>query len=305
MASFYSQFFDVSKLPGYSAATFVNPRSQVGSIGVERELAPRLFLSVDYVKQHWTGLDRTVDLNAPSLFVRTAPGQIRSTAAADATRPIAPVNGGYRQINAIENKGVADYDGLQTMLRWQNERSAVSISYTLSKATNTTEPNGNGAGQNDFNQLGEQERGPSLLDQRHRAVISASYRLPLDVTIGTVTSLASARPFNPTTGVDNNGDGNNNDRPVIDGAVAGRYSFRGTAIYDASLFGEVRLPVMAGRAVLLRVEGFNVFNRANVLGRNGTYGNTAAPLATFGQASPGLANIEPGRMVQFQARFQF
>src|SRR5947207_12872513 len=122
MASVSSQSFAVSKLHGYASATWVNPRSQVGSIGIEREIAPRVFVAVDYVKQHWVDLDRAVDLNAPSLFVRTAPGQARSTAAADATRPIAPVNGGFRQINVVENLGVADYDGLQTMLRWHEER---------------------------------------------------------------------------------------------------------------------------------------------------------------------------------------
>ncbi len=304
MASFYSQFFDVSKLPGYASATFVNPRSQVGSIGFERELASRLFVSVDYVKQHWTGLDRSVDLNAPSLFARTAPGQVRTAAAADATRPIVPVNGGFRQINVVENLGVADYDGLQTMVRWRNEKALVSVSYTLSKATNTTEPDGNGAGPNDYNQLGEEERAPSLLDQRHRGVIFVSYQLPLNVTVGTVTSLASSKPFNATTGTDNNGDGTNNDRPVVNGTVVSRYAFRGTPIYDASLFAELKLPVQS-RAVTLRVEGFNVFNRANILGRNGTFGDTGTPLATFGQASGGLSNVDPGRMVQFQVRFNF
>ncbi|HZR24574.1 MAG TPA: TonB-dependent receptor [Vicinamibacterales bacterium] len=305
MASFYSQFFDVSKLPGYDSATFVNPKSQVASIGFEREIAPRLFFSADYVKQHWTDLDRTVDLNAPSLFVRTAPGQVRSTAAADATRPIVPVNGGFRQINVVENLGVADYDGLQTMIRWQSERAFVSVSYTLSKATNTTEPNGNAAGPNDFNQLGEEERGPSILDQRHRGVVTAAYRFPMNFSAGTMTSLASARPYNATTGVDNNGDGVNNDRPVIDGAVAARYSFRGTPIDDVALFAEERLAIASGRSITLRLEAFNVLNRGNILGRNGTYGDTAAPLATFGSALGGLANVDPARMIQFQVRFNF
>src|SRR5262249_6416036 len=212
-ASYYAQFFDVSALRGYAAATFVNPRSQVASIGIERRLKPGLFVAVDYVKQHWTGLDRTVDLNAPSLFIRTAPGQVRSVAAADATRPLVPTNGGFRQINVVESLGVADYDGLQAALRWRRERAYVTASYTVSKATNTTEPDGNAAGPNDFNQLGEEERGPSLLDQRHRATFSAAYRLPFDITAGAFIQLASARPFNATTGTDNNGDGNNNDRP--------------------------------------------------------------------------------------------
>ena len=56
----------------------MNPRSQVVSAGAERELVKGLFLGADYVHQHWTGLDRTVDLNAPSIFDRTAPGQVRT-----------------------------------------------------------------------------------------------------------------------------------------------------------------------------------------------------------------------------------
>jgi hypothetical protein len=307
MRSFYEGLIPgFDKLPNYPSQ-LVNPKSQVGSIGLEREIIPRLFLSVDYVRQHWTGLDETADLNAPSLFVRTAPGQVRTAAAADLTRPIVPVNGGFRQINVIENLGIADYNGLQTMVSYRGSGKVyASVSYTLSKATNTTEPDGNGAGPNDFNQLGPQfETAPSLLDQRHRVVINFTYQLPYNITVGTVAQLASAKPFNPTTGLDNNGDGSNSDRPVINGQVAGRYSFRGTATSDVALFAEGRL-TLAGRTVLLRVEGFNVFNHANILGRNGTYGDLATgPLATFGTASAGLSNVDPARMFQFQVRFTF
>ena len=301
-ASYYARFFDVSKLPGYAAATFVNPKSQVASIGVEREIVRRLFVGVDYIRQHWTGIDQTVDLNAPSLFVRTAPGQTRSSAAADATRPIAPVNGGFRQINVIENLATADYDGLQTSLRWRTDRALVTASYTLSKATNTTEPDGNAAGPNDFNQLRETERAPSVLDQRHRAVVNVAWRLPYGVTAGSVAQFASARPFSATTGLDNNGDTVNSDRPVIDGRVVGRYAFRGTGQADVELFAEDA--IRAGRGhVILRAEVFNVFNRANLLGRNGSYGDGAAPSPAFGTAIPGAANVDPGRTAQLQVRF--
>jgi hypothetical protein len=208
-------------------------------------------------------------------------------------------------INVIENLGVADYDGLQTMLSWRgSSRLYASVSYTLSKATNTTEPDGNGIGPNDQNRLGEDERGPSLLDQRHRAVISVNYRFPYDITAGTVTQLASARPFNSTTGVDNNGDGANTDRAVIDGAVVGKSAFRGTPISDVSAFLEGRVK-SAGRTVLLRLEAFNLFNHANILGRQSVYGDGRIPNPNFGQASAGLANIDPARMIQFQARFLF
>src|SRR5256885_2172430 len=116
------------------------------------------------------------------------------------------------------------------------------------------------------------ERGPSLLDQRHRATITGAWRLPYNVTAGTLIQIASARPFNATTGTDNNGEGNNNDRPVVNGQVVGRYAFRGTPTSDVALFLEGRIKT-GTRSVLLRGEVFNVFNHANALGRNGTYGD--------------------------------
>jgi hypothetical protein len=310
----YGLNFDL--LPNYPDE-FVNPRSQVVSIGAERELIRGLFAGADYVHQHWSDLDRTVDLNAPTPFDRTATGQVRSVTAANATRPILPVNGGVRSVNVLMNLGVADYDGLQTQVSYRgNPKIYANVSYTLSKATNTTEPDGNGIAPNEANisQLGETERGPSVVDQRHRAVISFWYALPLNLTAGTVTQLASARPFSSTTGIDNNGDGANNDRPVVNGAVLGKSAFRGTGTQDVSVFAEERLRF--GRpTILLRAEVFNLFNHGNILGRAQTiYGDSDTINPTFGQvvavgtasnALPSLANIDPPRMLQVQLRFLF
>ena len=310
----YGLNFDL--LPNYPD-TFVNPRSQVTSFGAERELTRGLFAGADYVHQHWANLDRSVDLNAPTPFDRTASGQTRSVTAAGATRPIVPVNGGVRSVNVLMNLGVADYDGLQTQISYRgSSKVQAALSYTLSKATNTTEPDGNGIGPNDANiaRLGEEERGPSVVDQRHRAVITFSYKLPYNMTAGTVTQLASARPFNSTTGIDNNGDSANNDRPVVDGKVISKSAFRGTGTQDVSVFVEGRIKP-AGRTILLRVEGFNLLNHGNILGRaQTTYGDTGTVNPTFGQlvsvgtatnAIPSLANIDPPRMFQFQVRFVF
>jgi len=194
----------------------------------------------------------------------------------------------------------------------------VSVGYTLSKTTNTSEPDGNGIGPSESNlaRLGEEERGPSVLDQRHRAVISVSYKFPFNITAGTLTQLASARPFNSTTGVDNNGDGANNDRPVIDGRVISKSAFRGTPTSDVSIFVEGRLFKHEERSLLLRLEGFNLFNHGNYLGRGvTTYGDGATAAPTFGQfvggvgtatnAIPAFANIDPPRMFQLQARYVF
>lgn len=308
---------DFSKLPNYPDQ-LVNPRSQVVSIGAEREVVRGLFVGGDYVHQHLSDIDRSVDLNAPAPFDRTAPGQTRTVAAANATRPILPVNGGVRQVNVLMNLGVADYDGLQTQISYRgNTKMYAAVSYTLSKATNTTEPDGNGIGpdQGNIARLGEIERGLSVVDQRHRAVLTFSYQLPLHITAGTLIQLASARPFNATTGIDNNGDGANNDRPVIDGKVVGKSVFRGTMTQDVAIFVEDRIKLSERTSLLLRLEGFNLFNHGNYLGRGQTiYGDAATPNTTFGQlvavgtatnALPAFANVDPPRMFQLQARFIF
>src|SRR5215470_4228244 len=111
LRSFYQEQFarfglNFNLLPNYPDE-LVNPRSQVFTIGAEREFFKGMFFGADYVHQHWSNLDRTVDLNAPTPFTRTAPGQFRcpvgvappctqaqAVAAANAARPIAPVNGG-------------------------------------------------------------------------------------------------------------------------------------------------------------------------------------------------------------------
>jgi len=323
--AFYQEQFarfglDFSRLQNYPDE-LVNPRSQVFTIGVEREVTKGLFIGADYVRQHLSEIQRTVDLNAPSVFDRTAPGQVRTVAAANATRPILPVNGGVRQVNVIMNLGEADYNALQTNLVYRGHRKMyASLSYTLSKAMNTTEPDGNGINPNQsiISRLGEEESGPSVVDQRHRAVGTFHYQLPWNFTAGTLVMLASARPFNATTGVDNNGDGATNDRPVVNGAVISKSAFRGTPTSEVAIFVENRVKLTERVSLLLRLEGFNLFNHGNYLARGVTvYGDgaTAAPtfgwftpasaIGTDGRAIPAFANIDPPRMFQLQARLVF
>ena len=329
-AQFARYGLNFNLLPNYPDE-FENPRSQVSTFGVEREVARGFFLSADYVHQQVTHLDRTVDLNAPLPFDRTAPGQFRcapgvagpctaaqAVTAANNLRPIVPANGGVRQVNVLMNLGRADYNGLQTLFTYRgNRRIFASVSYTLSKATNTIEPDGNGINPNQgiITRLGEEERGPSVVDQRHRAVFTFNYHFPYNITAGTVTMLASSRPFTATTGVDNNGDGAANDRPVVNGVVIPKSAFQGTPTSDVSTFVEGRIKLNESKSIVLRLEGFNLFNHANMLGRGVTvYGDGTSPATTFGQfvgvgastnAIPAFANIDPPRMFQLQARFVF
>jgi hypothetical protein len=302
-AGYYNNFFDVSKLHAYPGE-LLNPKTDQETLGIEREIGDRWFAGVDYVHAHTQDVDRNLDMNAPSVFVRTAPGQTRSAASADLTRPILPVAGGYRRILVTVNQGEVKYDGVQFNLRKTfASRSGMLLSYTWSHTRNNFEPDAPGGDPNDVNQL-DAEWADSLLDQRHRGVLSGWTRVPFGFTVGGVFTAASGRPFNITTGVDNNGDGSNADRPVIDGRVIDRNAGRGDSVYDLTLFVERDFPI-GGSTLGLRAEVYNVTDHENVVGYNGVYGNGADPLPTFGQPLGGISNVDPGRQYQFQARLRF
>jgi hypothetical protein len=95
----------------------------------------------------------------------------------------------------------------------------------------------------------------------------------------------------------------------------GKSLFRGTATSDVGLFIEGRAKPSESTAILLRLEGFNLLNHGNYLGRaQTTYGDGVMVNTTFGQlaaagtatnAIPAFANVDPPRMFQLQARFIF
>jgi hypothetical protein len=304
-AAYVNQFVDVSKLKGYPDK-LLNPWTRQFTAGIEHELSTGWFVSADYVHAHTTDIVRPLDVNSPDPFVRTAPNQVRSAAAADATRPIKPVPNGYRIITTFVNGGVADYDALQLNLsRHFSGGLSFLASYTLSNATDTVDPDVPQQDPNDPNFLGEIERGPNILNERHRAVISGAWHLPV-LTVGGVASFGSGLPYNITTGVDNNGDGSGrSDRPIVNGQLVERNSGVGTPLYDVAPFAERAIDLGSSRRLQLRVEAFNLFNHANVYAYNGTYGNGAQPLASFGAPRGGISGVGPGREVQFLARFLF
>ncbi|MDE3181062.1 MAG: carboxypeptidase regulatory-like domain-containing protein [Acidobacteriota bacterium] len=215
--------------------------------------------------------------------------------------------GGFRQIVTYVNEDNANYDALQANVKRDFGHLSIFASYTYSHTIDTVDWDAPQQNPNDFNQLGKYERGDSLFDQRHRAVVSAWWLLPRGFSAGGVASAGSGMPYNITTGADNNGDGSRSDRPVINGAVIGRNAGRGRAVYDFSPFVEKTLSFSDRARMTLRAEAFNVFNHANIYGRNGVYGNAAdgAPLPSFGQPLGGAGNVDPGREFQFMVEVGF
>ena len=219
---YLNQFLPVRQLR-FCPNTFYNPYTQQWNFGIEHEFGQGWLFSMDYIGSHTIHIEQPVDLNSPAGFTRTAPGQTRSAAAANATRPIVPVAGGYRQVLAYSNLGSAFYDGLQTKLTKQlTSHLSLLLMYTWSHDINTVEWDGTGQNPNDYSCIVVCEKATSLLNQTNRASLSGTYSLPWGFMVSAFAQMGSGFPYNVTTGVDNNGDGNTSDRPVVNGVVVPR-----------------------------------------------------------------------------------
>lgn len=323
-SAFLNQFFPTSTLIGYPNQ-LLNPYSKLWTFGIERRLLPGWVLSVDYVGSHTTRINRPLDVDPPSPFIRTAPGQVRSAQAANCTRPYwiwwYTQNGmtcnpakatnpqpPYAVIQSDVNDGYANYDALDVNLAHRlSSRLSMLASYTWSHATDNVDPDVPSQNPNDPNLTGAIENGNAIFDQRHRFVLSGVFIAPLKIQFGGIATLASGLPYNIVTGVNNSGDtGATTDRPVLNGVVVGRNTGRGGPIYDVSPFLERPFALGGERIHLdLRAEAFNVFNHPNFAGYSGTYGNGAAPGLGFGAPLVGITNQLPARSLQFSARLSF
>ena len=305
--NYLNQFLPVDQLH-FCDNNFQNPYTQQWNFGLEHDLGAGWLLSMDYIGSHTIHIEQPYDLNAPAPFIRTAPGQVRSVAAANATRPIVPVPGGYDQVVQYINAGAAWYDGLQVKLTKQLSRKlSLLATYTWSHDINTVEWDGTGQNPNSYGCLVICEKATSLLNQTNRASVSGTYSLPWSFMLMSWVQAGSGFPFNITTGANNSGDGDTTDRPVINGAVIGRDTGQAPATYDFAFALQKAIKMTERASLILRAESFNTFNHLNLYTLNGVYGNHAngLPVSTFGQPMGGLANVGPPREMQFMARVTF
>jgi hypothetical protein len=317
-----NQYFPTSTLTGYQNE-LLNPYSEQWTFGVERRLVRNWVLSVDYVGSHTLRINRPLNVNPPAPFSRTAGQAPRLPAVANCTRPywqwwynqhgsvcdsrnVNPPP--YNVILSDVNDGYAYYDALDVNLSHRfSTRLSMLASYTWSHAIDNVDPDVPGQNPNDPNFTGKIENGNAIFDQRHRFVLSGIAVLPLQINFGGIATVASGLPYNFVTGLNNSGDpGATTDRPVINGAVVGRNTGRGSRVYELSPFLERPFALRGERVhLVLRVEAFNVFNHANFVGYSGTYGNSAAPGNGFGQPLVGITNQLPARSLQFSVKLSF
>ncbi len=158
----------------------------------------------------------------------------------------------FSTITAIDNSGSSIYNGLLVSLRYVSPRFGGSVAYTLSKTTDQ------GTGYYDqFDQAAQ--RGPSLLDQRHRLVLSGGWspdgRWLRGFTLAAVATLASGRPYTAVF------DDSHINFSMVPGE--GFNSFRGPGIANLDVSLSRNIPVNRRVTVTAKVEAFDLLNHAN------------------------------------------
>lgn len=232
---------------------FRNPYSIQSTIGVERAIG-RLTLAADYVYLNGRDLMSLVDANAPASLRK--PDQ-RTVGQADATRPLLPLPGLFRNIVTLGNQGRSWYRALQVKAERSAGRLHALTSYTL------------GHGEDMLNyQLPEDsrnlaaEKGRSNADVRHNVTVGATWAMPgtgslwRDWSLSGIGVFRSNRPYTITWGDDRNGTTQNDARP--DGRNTGKTD--GYQNVDLAL---TRRFTKGARTFEARVEAFNVLNTVN------------------------------------------
>ncbi len=307
-----------------------NPTTYQASFGVQRDLGAGISLELTYLYARGLHLSRNRDIN-----------QIRRSG------PVSPLNplGGPTfatadfqnplrfQDNIYEQTANSFYHGFtaQSQRRFSNNFS-LNAHYTLAKSIDeVVDFNSSWSAQNPLDL--RQDRSLSSFDQRHRLVISgvfqSSFNNPAlkDWVLAPIFVAQSGRPFNLLLGFDANADRRSqSDRP----GLAGRYTGVGEAFYSFDLRLGRRFFVKESRFLELTIEGFNLFNRSNLLAVNNVLGAacTTSDRASFIPCTAagavnltdyrlkgrrGLRTTDPlgftsafdPRQLQFGARFNF
>lgn len=283
------------------------PKIQRASVGIEQTLPGNLRLMSHYFFTKGIHRLRGRNINAPL----------------NGVRPIADAG----NITQIESSASSTSHTWMVNMNWfKMGKFMLGANYSLSKITDETDSALSLPADN-FNLRAE--RGPSLMDVRHRFFAMGNYRLSKSLGVTSIFQASSATPYNITTGFDDNGDTIINDRP----RGFSRNSARGAGMWDLSTrlsysfaFGKVpeaqgaggpqvkvirgssdssdMLGMMSGmpgqEAKRFRTEFFiqatNLFNNVNPIGFSGVQ---TSPF--FGQPIAAM----PGRRLETGMRFSF
>jgi len=188
----------------------VMPYTRRTTLGVDRTLTGWARLRATYSQQDGRHLFRSRDLNAPLNGVRP--------------------DAALRNITLLETTAQSQVRSLEVnvMVNYRPRRLTANIGYTLGEAMNETD--GALTLPPDSFDL-SREWGPSRQDIRHRLSASMNTALKAGFRLNVYLRALSGAPYNITTGLDENLDGQTNERP----AGFGRNSGRGEPITNMDL----------------------------------------------------------------------
>jgi hypothetical protein len=270
------------------------PQTRSLSLGVSREVLPGLGVTVDFVSTRGTHLFNARDVNWDSATGKR-------------------LNASWQRVTRYQTTGDSWSNALLVSVnrRARGRIPGFSVAYTLSKAERNVE---------DFGFTGQDPNDPAAekalaaQDRRHQVVTQVTWALPFGIQVGGLFQARTGRPVNITTGLDNNGDSNFNDRPDLVNPGGNPYD---RTTYDRTFTGRVgNLPRNAAlgpgfmqvdlrlskivRFANKRVELFGeAFNLTNL--RNDNNPTSSLSSSNFGK----VTSWNSPRQVEFGARFDF
>ncbi len=276
------------------ADNYVQPYVQQARLGIEREILPNLSLSVTYLLYRGVHLTRTRDVNlaAPVPVSVAAPdGQTYTFQRFPSARPFTR----YNRISLFESDANSIYHGLavQAMRRF-SKGFQFTAAYTYSKARDDKPDQTSVVVGADDSKVVENalnkraDFAAADTDLRHRFVFSPVYEvgrfkhsdnsilraLLSDYTFSGVVQFQSGFAYSAAVGGDPNRDGNRaNDR--LPGTA--RNSFYTPSVYQFDARITRAIHTSENTRLRLILEGFNIFNRSNVVSVNTTFFTFSAP----------------------------
>jgi outer membrane receptor for ferrienterochelin and colicin len=278
---------------------FQNPETWRTSIGYERELFPNFSGSVDLVYAKGKHFERRWDINLRPATARTADGRPLYTSSA---RPFTNFN----RIIQFTSDAETDYRAAilsfqrRFTTRWQ---FTANYTYANAKDHDTNERNVSSSGNVPMDMFDiDSAWGPSDYDVRHNVVLSGTVLLPWDIRFSTIGNWRSGRPWTALDARDLNGDAMFVDRPVINGQIVGRNSFRQPNYKNLDLRISKQFHLL-GHSLEFLAEGFNITDEANRTTSRVTYNTSSGALRSdFGTLN--FVTLFP-RQFQIGLKFEY
>jgi hypothetical protein len=284
------------------------PMSSQLTLGVQQQLGARASASVDLVWVDTRDLPRSWDLNAQRRRIAAGDSVGVPVAVGDASRPVAPVTGGYRRLTTTESGGRSTYAGMYTALRYDlTETLVLDANWVWSHAiSNTEDINFNATQGNDF----DAERADANNDRRHKVTARATWRTLRGLTMSGIVDYQTGMPLNRVaffrdlTGSGGTyGDGFIGNYQRFFGVPRNGERLPSALLANASVAYDLRV---GGSTVTVRGEAFNVFNRLNYSGFPTGLGGGGSATQVGRPGDPiTYTTAAPPRQVQFSVAWRY